>query len=68
MIRELLEGVKRFGIAIIGFALLGYGSFVYGNIYGVWIAIILILISLAIATKTLLYNRQRVMTIKKPFM
>ncbi len=68
MISEVVEGTKRFGIAIVVFALLGYGSWLYGNVYGVWIALILILISLAIAAKRIIYNKQRVTTIKKPFM
>lgn len=68
MIRELFEGAKRFAIAIVIFALLGYGSWLYGNIYGVYIAIILILISLAIASRMVLHNSQNVLRIKKPFM
>lgn len=68
MIRELFEGAKRFAIAIVIFALLGYGSWIYGNIYGVYIAIILILISLAIASRRVAHNSQNVLRIKKPFM
>ncbi|HVA83136.1 MAG TPA: hypothetical protein VNF06_03160 [Candidatus Aquilonibacter sp.] len=64
--REIFEGVKRFGIVIVVLALLAYGSWVYNNIYGVGITVALILIAVAIAFREMSTNKQRVLTIKHP--
>ena len=64
--KELFEGVKRFGIVIVVLALIAYGSWVYNNIYGVGITVALILIAIAIAFREMGQNRQRVLTIKHP--
>ena len=64
--KEIFEGVKRFGIVIIVLALLAYGSWVYNNIYGVGIAVALILIAVTIAFREMAQNKQRVLTIKQP--